>query len=498
MGGQPRWTDVPEAEYDRRDERSMPSTSSRHTRPASTIRGALIAGFAVVFALWLVSGYELVRSHRDVEERTALAQQSLLSSEQVLSTVRTNVLLGSIYLRDALMNPAPAMREYYRSELTRIRAEVERALPTYLPLVDTPLEREHWANLQVRIEEYWQSREVAFTMNRQSEDDDVASAALIRNRLVPARQAILDIVDSLSALEHTSRENHEVEAAQFYAKAQARVTWLASLALVVGLVVAFVAARQVGHLERQIQVQREAESQNRRDLERLSARLVHAQEEERRTLSRELHDAVGQALTAIKMETGVALRSVDADSRARAALEEARAIAESTLQNVRDLSQLLHPSMLDDFGLPEALNAYLRSFSKRTGIRAQLIHERMNDRLPPEVEVCVYRIVQEAMSNVARHSGASACTVSLIRRDGFLHLTIEDDGRGIGGNIIRTADPRRGLGLLGMRERAQALAGTFVIENRREGGTRVIVRLPVPPVAEPAPRPAAASQQLAG
>ena len=472
----------------------MPPPSSRRARPTSTIRGGLIAGFTVVFALWLVSGYELVRSHRDIEERTALAQDSLLSGEQVLSTVRTNVLLGSIYLRDALMNPASETREYYRTELTRIRGDVERALPRYLPLVDSPFEREQWANLQARLDEYWQSREVAFTMNAQSGADDAAGAALIRNSVAPTRQAILDIVDSLSALERTSRENHELDAAQFYADAQARVTTLASLALVIGLVVAFVAARHVGRLEQEIGVQREAEGQSRRDLERLSARLVRAQEEERRTLSRELHDAVGQALTAIKMEMGVALRSVEPDSRARASLEEARTIAESTLQSVRDLSQLLHPSMLDDFGLPESLRAYLRSFSKRTGIRTQLTHERMHDRLPPAIEVCVYRIVQEAMTNVARHSGASACTVALVRRDDRLHLTIEDDGRGIGGDVIRTADPRRGLGLLGMRERAQALSGVFVIENRREGGTRVTVRLPAPLLAELA----APSQQLAG
>jgi signal transduction histidine kinase len=223
---------------------------------------------------------------------------------------------------------------------------------------------------------------------------------------------------------------------------------------------------------------------------------VTAQEEERRALSRELHDAVGQALTAIKMEMGVALRGVDTDSRARASLDEARAIAETTLQSVRDLSQLLHPSMLDDFGLPEALNGYLRSFSKRTGIRAQFTHERMDERLSQDVEVCAYRIVQEALTNVARHSGASSCTVALARRDGFLHLTIEDDGRGIDQRMIRAVDAPRGLGLIGMRERAQALAGTFIIENRAEGGTRVIVRLPV--VTTAIDGPATEPERLAG
>jgi signal transduction histidine kinase len=254
---------------------------------------------------------------------------------------------------------------------------------------------------------------------------------------------------------------------------------MGSLAIFVGLVVAWFATRYVRRLHREIERQRGAEQQNRLDLERLSARLVHAQEEERRTLSRELHDAVGQALTAIKMGMGVAMRSFEPHSGAKRALEDARAITESTLQNVRDLSQVLHPSMLDDFGLPEAVNGYLRNFSKRTGIRTQLTTEHMDDRLSSDIEVCVYRIVQEATTNVARHSGAGVCTVALDRREGMLRLAIEDDGRGIEAARAGSGDARRGLGLIGMRERAQALSGSFVIENRPEGGTRIRVRIPI-------------------
>lgn len=476
-------------DYHERRELNLPS-SSRQVRATSTIRGALIAGFAVVFALWLVSGWELVRSVRELEHRVTAVQETAFRGNQVLTTIRTSVLLGSIYLRDALID-TPS-REYYRNELNRIRDEVERVLPAYLPLAASSLEREHWAKLEVELERYWQSRQVVFAPDAPRSPTE--AAALLRQRVVPARNSILDIVDSLSALQQASRERAEMEASLLYSNAQRRVISLASLAVVIGLVVAFVASRHVGRLERELELQRLAERQNRRDLERLSARLVTAQEEERRSLARELHDAVGQALTAIKMEMGVALRGVEADTRARASLDEARAIVESTLQNVRDMSQLLHPSMLDDFGLPEALRAHLRSFSARSGIRAQLTHERMDDRLPPELEVCVYRIVQEALTNIARHSGASSCTVSLIRRDGLLHLTVEDDGCGINSPVVRTADARRGLGLIGMRERAQALAGAFDIENRLEGGARVTVRLPAPMAVAPA----AGAQQLAG
>ena len=136
--------------------------------------------------------------------------------------------------------------------------------------------------------------------------------------------------------------------------------------------------------------------------------------------------------------------------------------------------------MLDDFGLPETLAAYLGNFSKRTGIRAYLSLDGINERLPPDVEVCVYRIVQEALTNVARHSGALTCEVSLRRIGEHVELAIEDSGRGM--TLTSDAhDARRALGLMGMRERAQSLDGRFVIGNRPEGGTKILVTLPVAP-----------------
>jgi signal transduction histidine kinase len=456
----------------------------------SPIRGALIAGFAVVFALWLASGYQLIASIREAEARRSIENASFLQGEQVLTTITTRVLLGSIYLRDALISPTPDVLNHYAVELAQLRKEVDQIIPRYTPLVDTREEREQWTKLQAELDAYWKSREIVFAIQQGTVG---TTAQLIASRVVPARESILQLVNSLSDLERATIASHQQQAERFFQEAQQRAAWLAAIALVAALCTAFIAARHVGRLEREIGRRQRAEHQNRLDLERLSARLVNAQEEERRSLARELHDAVGQALTAIKMEMGVALRGVEADARARAALEQARAIAESTLQSVRDLSQVLHPSMLDDFGLPEAVRAHLRAFSQRTDIRAQLIHERMTDRLPADVEVCVYRIVQEALTNVARHSGATSCTVSLIRRENVLQLTVEDDGHGLAPTTARTPDARRGLGLIGMRERAQNLAGTFIIENRPEGGTRVVVKLPVPPVVE-----ANRQEQLAG
>ena len=455
----------------------------RRIRLASSIRGVLIAGFAVVFGLWVLSGYELVRRLADLEQRTAAEHAAALRGARLLTTIRTNVLLGSIYLRDAIIDNRSMNVEYYRQELNTIRGKVDRLLPTYVVDVTSADERQHWTQLQKELTDFWKSRELAFSPGAPLATAE--AAAVLRRRVVPSRTSILQILDRLSELQVLSQQRHEAEVSALNHELRNRFFVIGALAILVGLIVATLATKHVGRLERQIEQQRAGEQRTRRDLERLSARLVTVQEEERRSLSRELHDEVGQALTAIKMDVTVARRGIDAlqapESSARIVswLDDARSLAENTLQNVRDLSQLLHPSMLDDFGLPEALRSYLRTFSKRTGISAQFIQNGKEQRLPQATEVCVYRIVQEALTNVVRHSGARNAIVTLSQTDDRLEMTIDDDGQGIDESVSRFgASSMRGLGVIGMRERVQALGGTFGLDSRNGRGTRVAVHLP--------------------
>ena len=470
------WTDREPETYDRRVERPS-GPVALHMRPPSTIRGALAVGFAVVFALWAFSAYELVRGLTQVEQRGTEARDSFIRGERALSTIRTSVLLGSIYLRDALVDTGAITRQYYRDELNQIRSDIGQFLPAYAAGVHSPLERKEWADLQTVLDQYWGSTDVVFgpDMPRNS----VTAAAFLREKIVPRRDDILRILDRLAALRTVAERRHQLETSLMYEEVRQRLFRTGGLSILLGIIVAVLATKYVGRLEREISRQRAVELQNRRDLERLSARLVSAQEEERRVIARELHDEVGQALTAIKMELGVAQRGVEPVSRAASSLAEARGIAESALQSVRDMSQLLHPSMLDDLGLPDTLDTYLRGFSKRTGIRTQFTHERMDDRLQADVEVGIYRIVQEALTNVAKHAGATTCTVRLVKRDDHVQLTIEDDGRGVESPLTTASGARRGLGVIGMRERAASLSGAFSIGDRPEGGTRVAVRLPL-------------------
>ena len=446
---------------------------------ASSTRVALATGFAVVFALWLLWGYQLGRSLQNIEKSVSSVHEQYVRGEQTLSRVRTNVLLGSIYLRDALIDSAPENRDGYRSELARLREANEQALTAYVPEVESAAEREHWARLQAELGEFWESRELALTDT--GPRTPAQAALLLRTRVVPRRETILEVLDQLAALQAEANLRRQQEANALYSQVRFRLMSMGGATLLAALVVALMASGHVSRLQREIERQRAAEQRNRQDLERLSARLVDAQEAERRKLARELHDEVGQALTAVKMDIGIALRS-DNRTRVKGALEEASELTETTLRGVRDLSQLLHPSMLDDFGLPTTLATYLRSFSQRTGIRAQLA-ETIEVRLVPAVEVGVYRIVQEAFNNIVQHSGATACTVALSAGSGLLRLVVEDNGRGLG-PFPRPADVRQGLGLIGMRERAQGLGGTFHIENATTDGTRISVTLPLQ-VVEP-------------
>jgi signal transduction histidine kinase len=263
--------------------------------------------------------------------------------------------------------------------------------------------------------------------------------------------------------------------AEIYRHAQQQVWRQLGLALAASLGIALLATLYAGRLESELREQRAKEAQHSADLQRLSSRLISAQEDERRTIARELHDEIGQALTAIKVELSLANKTVVAAGVPPHVLDDARAIAEGALTTVRDLSQLLHPAMLDDLGLPAAIDWFIRGYSKRYDIRVDLIQEGITTRFARDIEVAAFRIVQEALTNAAKHGDSKACRVRLTGLPSALAVSIEDDGRGF--EFDRHAG-RRGLGLLSIRERVAQLRGIARIESSLGEGTRVHVEFP--------------------
>ena len=239
---------------------------------------------------------------------------------------------------------------------------------------------------------------------------------LLQRRIVPQREVVIRASEEVQALNREAFVQQQDTVAEVYRVMQRRVWQQLGLALVASLGIALLASLYAGRLERQLRLQRARDAQNTDDLQRLSAKLITAQEEERRSIARELHDEVGQVLTAIKVELAVAQTAIEASGVSARVLEDARVITEGALQTVRDLSHLLHPAMLDDLGLAAALDWYFRGVSKRYDLRTEFQHEGMQERLAMETEVAAFRIVQEALTNVVKHARATSCRVALRRQ----------------------------------------------------------------------------------
>jgi len=202
-------------------------------------------------------------------------------------------------------------------------------------------------------------------------------------------------------------------------------------------------------------------------------RVVAAQELERKRLARELHDETGQALTSILLELR-SLEEAGSTEEARAAATQLRRLVTETLQDVRRLALELRPKALDDFGLVPAIERLAGAFSEQTGIRVDFETALPDERLPSEVETALYRIVQEALTNVAKHAQARHVSVTLSRKDTSVTAVIEDDGRG----FEAAGTDGAGLGLVGMRERLGLLDGRLAIESTVGSGTTIVAEVP--------------------
>ncbi len=214
------------------------------------------------------------------------------------------------------------------------------------------------------------------------------------------------------------------------------------------------------------------------ELRRLSARLMSAQDEERRRLARDLHDGVGQDMTAAKMMLDSLVARPHAHDNYKG-IGEVIEIVDHAIQQVRSMSHLLHPPLLDEGGLVVALRWYLEAMTKRSTIQTALeLQPTAFPRLTPQLERTVFRIIQEALTNVFRHAQAQKVSVTLTQRDGMLSLTVRDDGKGVPEQTAKLRPGSIGVGIGGMRERARELGGELRMANAHPHGTVVEITIP--------------------
>jgi signal transduction histidine kinase len=292
---------------------------------------------------------------------------------------------------------------------------------------------------------------------------------------------MLQIADRVAEADQREFSRGEEQASADFSRYRLESVTTLTVTLAGGVLVAILSCVYLFRLEREALRRFEDATRAEAELKELSARLVRAQEDERRALARELHDELGQSFSAIAMEAGNLLDeqwSPHAAGDARVRLETVRDLAGKGIDATRNMSLLLRPSMLDDFGLVPALHWQARETAKRTGMRVHLSAEEVSDDLPEEHRTCIYRIVQEALNNAARHAQARNVQVTIRDEPDRIHVTIQDDGAGF--------DPRRvrGLGLLGMQERVLHLGGRFEVDSSPGRGAVLTVELPKAVFAE--------------
>ena len=327
------------------------------------------------------------------------------------------------------------------------------------------------SRLQAEVEGYWDSLDPIFEWTAKEKAE--RSWSFLARKILPHRDAVVSLAREIASLntENLARERQRLQSSQ-----RALHTFLLQVmgvAVALGIAVALLTTYRVLVLEKRIE-----ETQD--NLRRLSQRLVQAHEVERRALSRELHDEVGQMMTALGIQLGNLDKLRTSDEAAfRLRLEEAKKLNADAMRDLRDLAMGLRPSMLDDLGLSAALEWQGREFSRHTGVPASVDVTGPLDDLSDAHRTCIYRVVQEALTNCARHANAKNVAVSVQTARENIVVVIRDDGIG----FKKSPSTRGGIGLLGIRERVQALDGKFHISSAPRKGTTVQVQLPAVIVA---------------
>jgi signal transduction histidine kinase len=438
-------------------------------RPVSSIRSVL-AGFAGLLILMGGLAVDSARQTRDVSVTSAALRKESRDRDSLLDQLRTDTYRSSTLVRDYILEPDDVLAASQKAELQLLRSRVEQSLSHYGENAPQE-EKEPVQGLQRHAESYWTSLAPALNWNRIARRQQ--GELFLRNTIIPGRDELVQFVKQVNALDERALDAAEERLQVVQARFQHRVNTISILSLVLGSILAIVVVRHARHLGMEAAARFNEVLAAREDLRRLSDRLVAVQEEERRNLSRELHDDLGQTMSAMLIELGKLESPLAGSEDHRAELASVRRLAEENVAKVRNMALLLRPAMLDELGMVPALRWHAREVARRTGLKVKMIADEINDDLPDSHRTCIYRVVQEALNNCVKHSKASEVRV-VIHRDGEgLSISVQDDGAGF--------DPEhnKGLGLLGMMERVAGAGGRFHIESQPGRGTTLSIFFPL-------------------
>jgi signal transduction histidine kinase len=448
------------------ESKAPPTTEDGYAAPR--LRLVLMVGFGAIAVIFLLVTIDAVRLLGSMRAENKILRDQALARTNHLASIRSSILLTHAYLGDYFLDSDREKSKNYLTKVQETHLRMRSDLADYRAI--TSDEEVLVKRLGDMLEQDWQNINRTMTLAVAGRP----ASKPLSDAIPTSKISVVEITTQLENLDTTQEATTEAQIRSQFEDLGGRLRTVLSLALTAALVLAIGCLVYISRIERQNRRRYEEILKGRKELEQLSARLVEAQETERRAISRELHDQVGQTLNALLVDAAnLAKRIQPDDAASRRYLDNIRTFADSSVNSIRDIALLLRPSMLDDLGLIPALEWQAREVSRRTGIKVDVTAENVPDSLPDGVRTCVYRVVQEALQNVSRHSGAKTAVITVREEGGALFLSVADNGHGF--------DPKRtrGLGMLGMEERIRQLGGNFEVQSAPEKGATLRVTLPI-------------------
>jgi signal transduction histidine kinase len=448
-----------------RDPAGTPVTSRSPT-------ATLLLGLVVTLAMVLAYSAYISRQISSLRQlQTDLTDRNRRDSLQLLR-VQGDLNQLALAMRDMLDPDETYPISAWSAQFDRIRADLDAALRQQETVAVARRTPEQQRYLESAVAQFWDASARVFELADTGREVDARGQ--IRLSLQPRQAALSTTIARFLVQNNESEAQTAAQVQAIYSTVQRQLRWflLGTLGVIAATSAFLIRSNQ--RLFRELATL----SEQRRDL---TQKLIETREATLRELSRELHDEFGQILTAIGSMLGRAGRHAPEGAALRTDLREIAEVAQEALDNVRGLSQSLHPSILEELGLGSTVDWYITTVERQLGLT---VHYERASVLPPlddTTAIHVYRILQEALTNVARHAQVNEAWVALRWNGEALELTVEDHGKGIAPKAVAGApdDPRRGLGLVTMKERASLVGSTLQLARPAAGGTLVHLRVPV-------------------
>jgi signal transduction histidine kinase len=435
------------------------------------LRWLLLATFGGMLLLMGVAGVEALRSLSKLHKVSHQVTQRYSEHSQALQTVMVTFHVYDEEMEQFLLTDVVVANIPAREKVVSRGSQVHSAVSAY-PL-DSGNEEQA---LVTQIDEAVKAEEDAFENTQEwgLRERKVRAQVFMEEEVLPTRTHVFDLASALSHLNDQRLVSENRVVAQEFGGLQTRLWRMVVITLVAGLVLSLAAGYYILRLEEDGRRRYRALEHSRQELENLSKRMVEVQEEERRSISRELHDEVGQTLGALLVDLGQLGNVLPSEDKlVKDQLARLKNSVESAVRSIRDMALLLRPPMLDDLGLIPALEWQARETSRRSDMEVEVQADEIPEGLPDPVKIGIYRLVQEALQNAATHAHAKNAKVSVKYGAQKVQVEISDDGIGF------QPDRTRGMGLLGMTERVRQLDGSLDVQSSPGKGTTVRAMLPL-------------------